>query len=136
MYFLVALLSLEALMVLESPLSTMLEVLVSTTAEAEALASRGLVYLVVLICLAVVWEAWCTMRQFGVLDHLAYICGVGLMFSHLVRHVDTYDSLFQGVGGRGTLEAEILVLVVFVVMPVGVVLMALLSLPDVAKRIR
>ena len=136
MYFLVALLSLEALMILESPMASMLGVLVSTTAEAEALASRAVVYMVLLVALTVVWEAWCTMRLFGLLDHLAYIVGVGLMFGHLARHIDAYDSLFTGVGGRGALEAETLVMVVYIIMPVGVVMVALLGLPDVVKWVR
>lgn len=118
----------EALTIGVGPAQTLAEVLNVAEDDSEKVGNYAVGVLSVLVGLVVIWESWLSVKSTRLLEHIAYVFGTGLMFSHLVRHIDGYDDLFDSLGGRGSLEAEVLIMVLFVLMPAGVCLMSMWAL--------
>ena len=99
----------------------------SSTVASDSLGYQITALVLIVTALAVVVAAWGSMRG-GFIDHIAYIVGVGLYFSNLARHLDRYNNLYVEIGA-GTVSAEAMVLVFYVLLPGAITLIPLLSLP-------
>ena len=100
------------------------------------LASEVMVLMIVMVVLLVLVAAWESLGN--VIDHLAYIVSIGLTFSHLIRHMDTYDAMYLSLGGKGSLGAEVMIAMLYIALPIGVAIMPVVGLPFnvMARQIR
>ena len=130
MWFLLALAGLEALVMVAGPLQAVLATRMEFSAESAAAWSYELLVYVVLTQVGLVMmAAWLSVREGNVLDHVAYVAGMGLLLSHLIRRIEVYDAFYVILGGKGDLAAEGLILFVYVLLPFGAMLVPLLSIP-------
>ena len=86
-------------------------------------------YSLIVTSMAALTAAWHDVREGDLINHLAYLMGMGLLLSHLSRNISDYDQLYVVLGGHGSVMSEVIVLLVFLLLPVGAMLVPVLSLP-------
>ena len=133
MWLLIGVAGLELLALMPGPLYDVLALKVSPSV-AQTWAYRLIASMVIINVSLTLTGAWVSVREGDLLNQLAYVVGVGMALSHLIRRIDTYDALYVAVGGSGDITAEALILFLYLLLPIGIMLCPMLTLPFTLVR--